>query len=168
MILEENKKLIERFVSLATCTDYNIDSNYRWFYSKVSRRELFNLCIDPEDIRHDIVVFILEQKKKYKGRDFNAFLPLSLARYVRDHLKKLIKQSKIQSTNSYVYNYATELEWMVSKDNLPLTIYERFLLYLNLQQCYTVNEIAKFTYQDRSTVRKTLQTAKQILKQELL
>lgn len=164
-LLENNKELIERFVALVTCNDYIIDSRHKWFYSEISERQLLLLNIEAEDIRQDIIVFILEQFKK-KGSD--RYLPLSLARFVRDKLIKLIKQSNVYSTNSSVWSYPIDIRWILNEDNLPLTAYERYLLYLDCCQCYTINEISKLTYQDRSTIRKSLKTSKQILIQELL
>ncbi len=167
-LLENNKELIERFVALATCKDFIIDSNHKWFYSEIPEQALLDLNLDEEDIRHDIIVFILEQHKKYKGKNFETYLPLSIARFMRDKLLKLIKQSKVHSTNSITYNYLIDLKWILTKDNLPLVAYERYLLYLYLCWCYTINEIAKMTFQDRSTTRKSLKIAQEILIQELL
>lgn len=171
-ILEENKELIERFVSLVTCNDYNIDSKHRWFYSVLSEIDISALNISAEDIRQDIILFILEQHANYKGKNFSSFLNLSLSWFVRDKIIYLWKQQttidNIIYPTSYtmdIYN-SVDLSWVLAQDNIPLTEYERYILYLDLYKCYTINEICGTVYQDRSTVRKSLNIAKQILLQE--
>lgn len=176
-ILNNNKDLIDRFVNLSTCTDHVYDGRHEWFYSVIPREDisLISHIISADDIRQDLILFILEQHKNYKGKDFNSFLNLSLGWYVRDKLLTLISHAKIIRELSYeepvhctIDLFGTfDLRWVLSDKSLPLTDYERYLLYLDLYKCYTVNEICDIVYQDRSTLRSSLKTARDILIQEL-
>lgn len=173
-ILQQNRELIERFVSLVTCNDSIIDSKHAWFYSILSKEEVSLLNISEEDIRQDITLFILEQYKNYTGTNFSVFLNLSLSWFVRDKILHVWKEidildNIIHPTYCVINPFELlDIRWVLAQDNIPLTEYERYLLYLDLYKCYTINEISEIVYQDRSTLRKSLNTAKQILIQELL
>lgn len=172
-ILEQNKELIERFINLVTCNDYIIDSRHKWFYSTFRENELIQLNIEPEDIRQDIYIFIIEQYRGYEGRNFNLYLNLSLSRFVRDKLLSLIREQETINQMDYPITCTLDilgsfdLSWIFKQPNLPLTDYERYLLYLDLYQCYTINQICDVTYQDRKTIRRDLKIARHILIQEL-
>lgn len=172
-ILEQNKELIDTFVSLARCHGTVLSPKYEWFYRAIPRERIQPILhlVSDDDIRHDIIVFILEQHQKYKGTNFNSYLRMSLGLFVRDRLTVLINQ--FSSSSGQQESYGTmdlygsfDLRWVLSDKFLPLTDYERYLLYLDLHKCYTVNEICETVYQDRSTVRHVLAEARQVLKEE--
>lgn len=168
-LLEVNKDLIETHVLLAT--GQVLDPRFDWFYQTITREEIssINHISSDEDMRQDIILFIIEQARNYSGVDFSRYLQYSIGLFVRDRLKILLNQSRqsptVGSTTSIDLCGSFDLRWALSDKLLPLTDYERYILYLDLHKCYTVNEICKTVYQDRSTVRYLLRNARQVLKE---
>lgn len=168
-LLEQNKQLIENYVQLAIGNVF--DPRYDWFYQSISREEIASILhiSSDEDIRNDIIVFIIEQAQNYSGKDFSKYLHFSIGLFVRDRLRVLLNQSRqltTRVTSCSIDLYGSfDLRWTLSDKYLPLTDYERYILYLDLHKCYTINQICETVYQDRSTLRHVLRNAKQVLKE---
>lgn len=166
-ILNQNQNLINRFVDLGFCTDRVYDSRHRWFYSLIDKDAIKKILpfILREDLEAHINLYIIEQLTHYKGSDeaFSAYLKKGLAWCVRDYLTPLMRYYEILEDYSpdrkvsFIQTSNVTLNWLISSSNQLLTSYEKYIVYLWLHKCYTINEIASIVFQERSSVRDTMQ-----------
>ncbi len=159
IVLSDNKELIDTFVQLATGCLF--DYKFAWFEEAVPRKEIKKILhlVEEEDIRNDIIVFVLSQYKNYKGDDFSSYLRLSLGLFVRDKVQSYIRQFKREEVflpEPISIDELIDLRWALTDHILPLTRYEHYILYLFAQKCYPITEISAMVYQDVSTIRSTI------------
>lgn len=177
-IITENRKLIERFVDLSLCEDTIYDTRHRWFYSLISKDKLEQIVpyLSKEDIRSEIHLYLIEAASKYKNSyfEFTQYIKKSIAWHIKDHLLSIhriykwdtvfYKQLATEITLEELPSINVNLNWILTDNTISLTIYEKYLLYLYTNKCYTIDQIQSIVYQEKTTLRKQLNSIKNIVR----
>jgi hypothetical protein len=174
-VIHDNQSLIDRFVNLCLCKDTIYDSRYRWFYSLISKDRVSDLIsfLCADDLRSEICVYILERARKYKKTEieFSQYLKKAIGWYIKDHLLKLERYYKYNyafsqeisiDTTQQIEPITIDLNWVITNTKINLNTYDKYLLYLYCQKCYTISEIEPLVYQEKTTLSKQLNSIKRI------
>jgi hypothetical protein len=162
--LKTNNKFIERFVDLTLCRDAIYDSVHRWYYSLISidKLEAIQYLFLEDDIRSEINLHIIEQAQNYSKNPklFKQYLQKDLIWFLKYKVNSLVKQLKEYQSEDIQYDSIDEfaldaitLKNLFSNKN---NIYNKYLLYLHTNKCYTINQISDLIYRERSSLRKDL------------
>lgn len=177
-VITENKKLIERFVDLSLCEDKIYDTRHKWFYSLISKDRLEQIVpyISRDDIRSEIHLYLIDAASRYKKSyfDFTQYIKKSIAWHIKDHLLVIYRQYK-RDTAFYkelsldikpeeLSSININLNWIFTDDTISLDTYQKYLLYLYTNKCYTIDQIQNIVYQEKTTLRKQLNSIKIIVR----
>lgn len=176
-ITTANKYLVDRIVELTFGRSSKLDSRHTWFFSLVTEGEadIAIQYLTEEDLKQDLYLYILESLIGYIKSDseFKAYLRKALVW----HAVRIIKSLNIYHMFLINYQYIEDividaeklsctfdLRWILAKSDLALTTYEKYILYLRLYKCYTIQNIADILYQSRETIRFTLKDSLRIVR----
>ncbi len=175
-ILEQNKELITQYINALFLKD-TLQTKYPSFYSLIPIEAIRTILpyITEQDIQQDIYLHIVEYARSYKEseEEFGSLLKIHIPWLLRNKVNTLLNYHNFKarvSEEPIEWAFIDEplpkfnLAWVLQEDTIPLSSYERYVLYLRLYKCYTIQQIANATYQDRKTAYLALLTAQDILR----
>ena len=169
------KSLIDRLISIIFLIDFIETPLSKWIYSEISRYKI-SLAIQyltEEDLRQELYLYVLELL--LQSNKENPYLDKLITYQTIQIVKRLYNYHVLlneYSTDSIFVTQANielpvlfNLHWVFQQDNVPLTEYERYILYLRLHKCYDISTIGSILYQDRESIRFTLKTCLKTIKE---
>lgn len=165
--------LIERLIDLSMCRSTHVDNRYRWFYSLISPEEaiIAGRYMGEEDLRQSLYLYIMELLNDNPSVDGNS-LKKTLVWQTVNILKSLYNYHRLTRSYADFETYICtvdkpvqlDIRWLLGKDKLLLTDYEKYLLYLRLYRCLSLEEISDITYQSISATKNSIKVAIRAMK----
>jgi len=157
--------IIKRYINLVMCRDKIYDNTHRWFYQLIDRNVLEENIFLEDDITQALYLHLLEWRAVFKGTDktFYFYMKKLIPWFLRDYIKgEYLYKNFLSTYQSQISDNSLNIKMILSNE-LLLTSYERYIMFLYFIKDYSISKIAITTYQDRKTIRNTIKEIKKVI-----